>query len=189
MKLFLIRHGESEANRKMIYAGQSDAKLTELGCEQARAIRLILENIPFDKVYSSDLSRAYDTQSLALPGFHAELTPLLREYDVGSLEGKPFLTMAQRTNCEDARDYTPYGGENTEMVNQRIRKFLNMLEENPADYVAAFAHNGVMCSTLSVVLGAAYEYAAVRSGNCAIHVFDFDGKMWRLAAWNYMKPV
>ena len=189
MKLFLIRHGESVANREMTYAGQSDAKLTELGCDQARAIRPILENIPFGKVYSSDLSRAYDTQKLALPDFCAELTPLLREYDVGNLEGKPFLTMAQRTNCEDARDYSPYGGENTELVNQRIRKFLRMLEEDPCDYVAAFAHNGVMCSTLSVVLGAPYEYSAVRSGNCAIHVFDFDGKMWRLAAWNYMKPV
>lgn len=189
MKLFLIRHGESEANRNMTYAGQSDAKLTDLGREQAAAIRPILEKIPFNKVYSSDLSRAYDTQSIAMPGFIPELTPLLREYAVGSLEGKPFLALEQRTNCEDARDYCPYGGENTEMVNARIRKFLQMLEKDPQDYVAAFAHNGVMCSTLSVVLGAGYEYAAVRSGNCAIHVFDFDGKMWRLAAWNYMTPV
>ena len=189
MKLFLIRHGESEANRTKTYAGQSDPKLTDLGRAQAEAIRPILEKIPFDKVYSSDLSRAYDTQALALPGYTPELTPLLREYAVGDLTGKPFLSMAQRTNCEDARDYSPYGGENTEMVNQRIRKFLEMLEKDPCDYVAAFAHNGVMCSTLSVVLQAPYEYAAVRSGNCAIHVFDFDGKMWRLAAWNYMTPV
>ena len=80
MKLFMIRHGQTTANETVTYAGQTDAKLTELGKQQAAAIAPVLEGIPFDKVYSSDLSRAYVTQQLALPDYTATLLPLLREY-------------------------------------------------------------------------------------------------------------
>ena len=47
MKLFFIRHGESEANLAMRYAGQFDTKLTENGREQAMKIRPVLAEIPF----------------------------------------------------------------------------------------------------------------------------------------------
>ena len=62
MKLFLIRHGESQANIDRVYAGHVDTPLTGTGIEQAMAIRPILEKISFDRVYTSDLHRAWDTQ-------------------------------------------------------------------------------------------------------------------------------
>ena len=186
MKLFLIRHGQTAANLGKYYAGQSDIPLTEQGCREAEGIRPILEKISFDRVYSSDLSRAVRTQELALPGVKAEQTPLLREYDVGSLLGKPFGSVAA---IEGARDYAAYGGESAQMVCDRIRKFLGELEEKPCENVAAFVHNGIMNCMLRVVLQTDFLSAAVRSNNCAIHVFEFDGTRWRLLAWNYMGKV
>ena len=67
MKLFLIRHGESENNFNKLYSGQCNPKLTELGKRQAESIRPILEKVDFDAVYSSDLVRARETCGIALP--------------------------------------------------------------------------------------------------------------------------
>lgn len=193
MKLFLIRHGQTTANVNKQYAGQQDVPLTEEGRQQAERIRPILGQISFDKVYSSDLSRAINTQMLALPGVEGERTALLREYDVGSLVGLHFDEVRRlhggQISTGSIRGYADFGGESTEMVCQRMRSFLSELEADACENVAAFVHNGIMNSMLEIVLGVAFDRQAVRSGNCAIHVFEFDGTKWRLIAWNYKGEV
>lgn len=191
MKLFLIRHGQSTANLVKAYAGQTDAPLTEQGRLEAEQIRPILGKFSFDQVYSSDLSRAIDTQKIALPGVEGIQNPLLREYDVGTLVGVGFEEAAAKYGNEfrRKRDYTPFGGENGQMVCQRARDFLQLLEENPCEYVAAFSHNGFLNSMLNVVLKSNFDHTAVGSKNCAVHVYEYDGVRWRLLAWNYMGTV
>lgn len=183
MRLFMIRHGQTVANVGKLYAGQTDAKLTETGKQQAAAIAPVLADIAFDKVYSSDLSRAYVTQQLALPGYTATLLPLLREYDVGSVVGMNFDEAANMYGAFNG-DYSRVGGESTQMVKQRIQKFLDILEKDPCDYVAAFCHNGVMKAMLRLVLGDC-DTAAVENGNCNIAVFEYKNGAWRLLSWSY----
>ena len=185
MKLFLVRHGQTVTNLEQRWTGQMDVALTELGRQEAESIRPILEKFTFDKVFSSDLSRAVITQQLALPGYTAEQTPLLREFDVGTLAGKYFSEIP----VEQRKSYDYYGGESNRDVCNRVRQFLKELEGKPWENVAAFAHNGVLGSALRVILNADISGAVIRSGNCAIHVFEFDGKNWRLLAWNYMGRI
>ena len=61
MKLYLIRHGESETNKNGLWTGWLDVPLTEQGKEDAASASKIVSSVPFDKIYSSDLSRAIDT--------------------------------------------------------------------------------------------------------------------------------
>ena len=85
LRLYLVRHGESEANQRGIFAGQLDSPLTEPGIDDATSLgeRSILlpplsrsqtkgreesQPCPFDRVYSSDLVRAHDTCKLMLEG-------------------------------------------------------------------------------------------------------------------------
>ncbi len=188
MKVFFVRHGQSEANLKKIYAGQSDVPLTEQGRAEAEAIAPILANIHFDRVYSSDLSRAIDTQKLALPGVKADaVTPLIREYDVGNIVGKP--TGSEKTlSPEGSRDYTAFGGETTEMVVARLKKFLNTyLENDPCENAAVFTHNGIMVAMMNMILGneKRVNSKGIQSKNCAINVFEYKDGNWSLLAWNY----
>jgi broad specificity phosphatase PhoE len=194
MKLFLVRHGQSLANAEHYFAGQGDAPLTELGRQQAMGIRDVLKDISFDRVYSSDLSRAIDTQKLALPGAEDVIrTPLIREIHVGELENSSIEEAnrrAQEMGIVLRRDgYAAFGGESVSMMQDRVQEFLHMLEEDPCDCVAAFAHNGVLGITLQIVLGVEFDRAAVFSQNCAIHVFEFANGKWRLLAWNYKADV
>lgn len=192
MKIYFVRHGESEANLNKCFSGQTDAKLTAAGRGQAEAICPILKGISFDKVYSSDLSRAHDTQKIALPGYVAETTPLLREMDVGSLAGKSIAEFAAANGgvspTAKTGDYTPYGGENRNMLQARVRQFMDLLETQSYENVAVFAHRGVLMSVIRLILdNMDIPNGAVLCDNCAVNVVEFDGKQWRILSLNYKK--
>ncbi len=193
MKLFMVRHGQTTANVGRIYSGQSDVPLTQEGREQAKALQPILSDIAFDRVYSSDLSRAIDTQCLALPGRDGIRTPLLREIDVGRAVGCPWGQVPDApVGWSSAKDPDPYvvvGGESYAQLDARVGSFLKMLVAESCDCAIAFVHNGVIGATMRNILGPNLEKGALYSENCAVHVFEYDGKKWRLLAWNYMKKV
>lgn len=191
MKVFLVRHGQTTANAERIYSGQSDVALTELGRQQAREIVPVLAQYKFDRVYSSDLKRAADTQKLALPGYQAVYTPLLREVNVGQMEGKSFDYVLEGASEAfwNNRDYSLVGGESDQQFLDRVRQFMQLLEKEPCEYVAAFAHNGVLNCFLQNVLGATIIKGSVVNNNCAINVFEYTQGKWKLISLNYMGRI
>ena len=92
--LVLVRHGQSEWNAKNLFTGWKDPGLTDQGVAEARnAGRLILEqNIRFDLMYTSMLSRAQKTGDIILGALNHKEVPIvkneaLNERDYGSLAG------------------------------------------------------------------------------------------------------
>lgn len=66
-RIYLVRHGETQANRDDIIQGQQDTKLNERGFEQARLVGEALKRIKFhDVMFSSDLSRAVSVSDASL---------------------------------------------------------------------------------------------------------------------------
>lgn len=63
-RIYLVRHGESEWNCLKKVQGQKDVPLTEKGRKQAEKIADRLYNEDIDKIYSSDLKRAFDTAKI-----------------------------------------------------------------------------------------------------------------------------
>ena len=61
MFLYVIRHGESETNLSRHWTGWNDVNLTEKGRKDAERAGAMLQGIPFDQIYSSDLTRALHT--------------------------------------------------------------------------------------------------------------------------------
>lgn len=193
MKLFLVRHGQTTGNVAGLIYGQVDYPLTQKGRDQAAAIRPVLEKLQFDRVYSSDLSRAMETQQIALPGIEGIRTPLLREFDVGNLTNVSYADAEARYSqqLEEARTngYDWFGGESYDEILARMRAFLDILEADPCENVIAFTHNGMLGFMLQLVLGVKFSRTAVASANCASQVFQFDGERWKLLAWNYMSEI
>ena len=90
MRIFLIRHGETEWNRQSRLQGNSDMHLSPEGLNQAK---ILAENAPFkhaDAIYSSDLSRAVTTAKIIAERFNLNVKtmPELRETDFGDWEGR-----------------------------------------------------------------------------------------------------
>ena len=194
MRLYFIRHGQTEANFNKTHSGWGDVMLTEVGKEQARNIGRVLEKIPFDKIYSSDLSRARDTKELVLPGKEFELCPTIREINVGFLARRPvddciaeygedYLKNKKEVN------YKPYGGESYEEFCTRIREFLDMIEKSPYERVAAFCHGGFIYCMLDIITGIFNNRKAIACDNCGVTVIENNGDGWRLITWNYTGEI
>ena len=190
MKLYFIRHGQSEANIGRMQAGQADSKLTEQGREDALNARKILKNIPFDKVYSSDLSRARITQEIALSREDVIITELIREIDVGNkLEGKTYEKCEEEFGEVYVLDraqfnFQPYGGENYQMLEKRVTEFLQNVLDDGGECVAAFSHGGFINAVLGFVLGCHVTTKQALSDNCGVSVFEYSNNTWKLVKWN-----
>lgn len=183
MTLFMIRHGETTGNVQKLFYGNMDLPLTETGRDQARALRPLLENYRFDRVYSSDLSRAAETAQLALPGCSPEQTPLLREYEMGTLCGKTHqegLALYGYLNSH----YEVAGGESPAQVAARLQTFLDDALARGDERVAVFTHSGVMKTMMLLVLGMDCATSNLQSTNCNVAVFRHVQNRWTLSVWN-----
>ena len=68
-RIYLVRHGETQANRDEIIQGHQDTTLNEKGFEQARLVGEALKRIKFhDVAFSSDLGRAVSVSDANLDG-------------------------------------------------------------------------------------------------------------------------
>ncbi len=142
--IYFVRHGESEANLKGVFAGQrDDSVLTEKGKEQAKATaQAIKAEIPnVVRIFCSPLKRTLETANIIAQeiGFDKngiEIDSRITEYDMGSLTRTPIrkisskeLTSAQ--NAENAADFR-----------NRVCSFLQQLSKSP-ETILVVSHAGV----------------------------------------------
>ena len=81
--LYLVRHGQTEANAQNLICGDAESPLNEKGRKQAVDLAEQMAEIDFDIAYTSPLSRASDTCDAILAGRDVEkiVTRDLREQD------------------------------------------------------------------------------------------------------------
>ena len=63
MKLYLVRHGQTEYNELSLHQ-HSNVELSDLGVKQAEILAKRFSKIPIDLIYSSTLKRAKDTTEI-----------------------------------------------------------------------------------------------------------------------------
>ena len=64
MQLYLVRHGETDWNAAHRIQGSTDIPLNATGRVQALATGRLLARRPWDAIYASPLSRAYETATI-----------------------------------------------------------------------------------------------------------------------------
>ena len=180
MKLYLIRHGESETNLAGHYTGWAQVNLTPKGVKDAEGVRPILEGIGFGKIYSSDLIRAKKTAETAIPGCVYEETSLLREINVGSLALKPFLASDAPERQLMVDGFKAWGGETNSEFRARATEFLEKLKALDCENVAAFTHAGFLRTTLSIIFSANVNTMNFVCSNCAIVILELKDDRWML---------
>ncbi len=66
MNIYLIRHGETEQNKRKNFYGKLDVELNEKGEEQSYKVGELLKDIEFNKIYISDRKRTRETAEIIL---------------------------------------------------------------------------------------------------------------------------
>ena len=184
MRVYVVRHGESETNKAHRWTGWLDVPLTEKGIEDAAKAGSLLAGVQFDKLYSSDLIRAKKTLETALPGQEYETSPLLREVNVGNISGKPILPFTEEEKALMAvKGYAAFDGETKEEFRGRVGGFMKRLEECGEQTVGIFCHGGWQRTFLDLVVGVNLPRPNVRCDNCTVSVFDYENGTWMLHSW------
>ena len=91
MRLYFVRHGQSEANVQRVISNRDlPHPLTELGRQQAEALAESLSDVPLPAINSSPIMRAEQTAQIVAShrGLPVEIADALREPDCGIMEGR-----------------------------------------------------------------------------------------------------
>lgn len=187
LRLFFIRHGQTENYENPPFNGWRDAPLTDYGRHQLDEVAAALRPVNFDAVYSSDLSRAlYGGENLARDrGLELVSEPKWREINFGHWEGLNY----QQIKAQDSEllhkifahdgqgGELPFpGGESSFSFGQRIKQALaGLLANHPeGGRIALVAHGGVCKALWGLLLQMPPHVAwmAIRQDFAAVNVAD-----------------
>lgn len=188
--LYLVRHGETEANRSLCIQGHSNSNLSILGESQARERMEKMRDIHLDYAYSSDLVRAKRTAEILVSNRNISLdvTPALRERCFGLYEGRPIrdffdehsghMEVFEHASDEDRWQFQLLGEVETNAhVRDRALAFLQEKATSHAgETILCVSHAGAMRIILLYLGWGTHEEMPWGSiENCAMVRLEFDG--------------
>lgn len=153
MKIYFVRHGETEWNLKKIFQGVKNSPLTKLGKEQTRKLKMKLNSIDFTHYYSSPLGRAIETLEILTEDRKEkklEKIEYFKEINMGDMEGVPRDEFEKTYPTQfynlwyNGKEYNPseYKGETFQEVLDRVKKGLDYLKKNhkKSDTILVVSH-------------------------------------------------
>ena len=184
--LYIVRHGETEWNKIGRYQGITNVPLNENGIAQAKACGNALKDVHFDRILSSDLSRALVTAETIRGNRQLEIKTdeRLREINFGGWEKLLFSEIEERwPGLIDQMYRRPDivkvpNGESFQEVQDRawsaVSDFLN--ENNEDETILITCHGGtirtILCKLLDISISHCWNFS---QGNTAINRVFYNG--------------
>ena len=200
MKLYFVRHGRTLWNLEGRFQGASgDSPLLPESIDILKQLGQYLKEIPFDKIYSSDLPRAVKSAEIIQNQLQApcplKSIPNLREWQLGKLEGLKIATLnaiypqqikAFRSNLAQF-DTKMFEAESLYSTTQRTIRFIKSLKGSPAERILIVGHGANLTASLRTLLG--YKEAHLRKegglANASLTVLETkDFETFTLERWN-----
>lgn len=188
MRLYIVRHGETDWNKARRVQGFSDIPLNEYGRYLARQTAEGMKDIPFDLAYTSPLVRARETAEIILEGRGIPVIESdgIKEMGFGLYEGmcisgkeKAAESEAFKKFFSDTGNFVPAkGGESIADIMERTGRFLRDLCGDhglQGKHILLSTHGAAMTALLNHVRGnleAADFWKWQVPANCAVTTVD-----------------
>lgn len=177
MKLYLVRHGETDWNQKSRIQGQTDTPLNDHGREQAQELaeKLEQEDLNIRCIYSSPQQRAYETAQII--GQKLSVSPIthqgLEEMCMGKWEGYTWKQVKEEFPEEYQVWYTNRryqqtpGGESYQQLLDRLLPALRYILERETENTLIVTHSAVIMTLMSYLYDTPFEDMAknFKTGN------------------------
>ncbi len=178
MKIYFVRHGETEFNLKKILMGQRyDVDLDRTGVEQAKALaELVPDGV--DIIFSSPLKRAFHTAMIIATKLNLSITSKeeLEERDYGNLSGKSWDEVEKAVGISLQHieeqlnvDLSKYAAESIGAVKLRLMHFLADIKKHHATKTPlVVTHSGI----IRMMYNLYPETPKQDVKNASLHVFE-----------------
>jgi len=200
--LYLIRHGETDANVAGVWQGSTDSPLNPRGIAQARALarRMAEARLPIAAIYTSPLQRARQTAEIisrALGDVPVIPDPGLEEFHLGAWEGLTYEQLRDekqlwRRMAEDP-DFAPPGGESSRAFAMRlINSIYTIAERHVGEAVAVVGHGGAMATALALLLhrdGSRWRDYRMHNASLSKLVFDPEPRLIFFSDVSHLEDV
>lgn len=193
MRLYILRHGETEWNTKRKLQGQTDIELNEKGRTLAAETGRNLRKVPFSLVISSPLKRAVETARLVIGERDVPLItdPRICEIGFGIMEGiqvrgedGSVLDPDYYNFFHHPEKYRPKkGGEELDALCRRTASFLDELKSQTRwqeKTILISTHGAAARALLTAIKDTPrkdfWETGVPR--NCAVTIVDLEKEQW-----------
>lgn len=160
--IYLVRHGQTAWNKEEIFRGRADIPLNETGLKEAELAAEYFRGLKIDHIYSSPLSRAYQTAEriARVCSLEVQRSEGLVDMSFGIWEGRT-LEEIKREDGELYRLWreSPHlvcfpGGESLDQVRNRSMGALEaLLRLHPEETLILVSHRVVNKVLICAVLG------------------------------------
>lgn len=194
VKIYLFRHGETNWNKERRLQGQSDIPLNDFGRELAFKTAAALQDIPFDRAFSSPLKRAEETARILLGNRNLPLTtdPRLLEIHFGCWEGRGFDEAKQDPShplhdffCSPQSYLPPAGAESFPEVMARADAFLQeqiLPLEKVCSTILIVAHGAFnRCILSSIAHTPLEQFWLTDLPNCAASILSLENGQFEIS--------
>lgn len=141
MKIYIVRHGQTDYNINGRYGGRLDVPLNDKGIQEAYEVKEKLRDIKFDKIYSSPLQRAYLTAKI-IRDKNIIIDDRIIERSNGELEGRLKSEIQEFPDFNDPNEIR-YNIETITDFRTRIKNFLDDITSNNDENILIVTHAGV----------------------------------------------
>jgi broad specificity phosphatase PhoE len=174
LRLYLIRHGETEWSLSGRHTGRTDIPLSEQGVQDARKLGQRLRGARFSRVLTSPRQRARQTCALAALTRVAEIESDLEEWDYGDYEGQRSVDIRKsRPDWNLFRDGGPHG-ETPGQVSDRADRLIARLRAMDGN-VALFSHGHFGCVLAARWIGLpVIEGQHFLLGTASLSILDYE---------------
>ena len=194
MKIYLMRHGETEWNKIGKFQGQVDTPLAKEGILQAQKTAEGMKESPFDCIFSSPLKRAYMTAQIIRGDREIPLIRdnRLKEMSFGIYEGrrlagfnKPGRVRAMRFRNDPVRYRPPKHGETFEELIARTSGFIReeiLPLEGKMDTILITAHGAAVRSIILALTGRELKdfWNTPFGKNCSTALFECENGQMKM---------
>lgn len=190
LKLYLLRHGETESSQTGGYCGRLDTDLTEAGHLMARDFAEGYKDHPFVAVYASPMRRARATAEPLCQAARMDMRQRdgLREIDYGLWEGKTPEEVEEEFREDymlwlaDAGWNSPTGGERGIDVGFRSLAVLEEIQREHDDGdVLVVSHKAtiriLLCQLLGIDIGRYRDRVGVSVSSLSVVEFHAHGPL------------
>ena len=156
MKIYLIRHGQTDWNLAGRIQGSHDISLNETGKRQAEYLARGMKKRPVVQIFSSKKKRAMETANAIGASQGVKVIPLdgLEEVEFGLWEGMTWKEIQEKYPEEykiwqkEPAEITPPGGESRQQVYERVGKAADKIVKRAEGDVAVVSHGAALAYML-----------------------------------------